>query len=81
MKLLCQLIDLFLRRQVCEEQNGHVAGSILRDFRAHKLAPGPIAADHNYLRALLGKQQGSRQPEAACRSCDEDGLSSHRYPV
>ena len=46
-----------------------------------KLRPGPIAANHNHLRALLGKQQGSRQPEAACRSRDEDGLSAHRYPA
>src|SRR5713226_9785856 len=75
MKLFSQPMDLCLRRQVCEEQDGLAAGSILRDFRAHEVAPGPIAADHNHLRALFGKQQSSRQPEAACCSRDEDHAS------
>src|SRR6266849_8890096 len=38
MKLFSQPVDLYLRRQVCEEQDGHAAGSILRDFRAHEVA-------------------------------------------
>jgi hypothetical protein len=81
MKLFSQPMDLCLRRQVCEEQDGLAAGGILRDFRAHEVAPGPIAANHNHLRALFRKQQSSRQPEAACCSRDEDGLPAHRYPV